>query len=66
LTYSDEILKWLLKTDPYMDHNAACAKREPETGTWLTEGEEYQQWQEQMGSFLWLHSKPGGGKTILW
>lgn len=49
-----------------MEHQAARAKFEPETGTWFIDSEDYLQWKEQAGSFLWLHSSAGCGKTILW
>ena len=66
LLYEDEVFRWLFRTDPFVDHNAARAKWEPETGKWFIDSGEYRQWKKQCDSWLWLHSIPGGGKTILW
>ncbi|KAL9035014.1 MAG: hypothetical protein Q9180_005089, partial [Flavoplaca navasiana] len=39
--------------------------RQPQTGLWLTEGEEFSNWLNTAGSGLWLYGIPGAGKTVL-
>lgn len=62
----NKIFRWLSKTDPFVDHNAARARHEPETGGWLIDSKEYLSWKKASASFLWLHGIPGSGKSILW
>jgi hypothetical protein len=62
----NNIIQWLSHTDPNIDHNAACTRRESQTGNWFINGKDYSQWEKTPGSFLWLYGIPGCGKTILW
>jgi NACHT domain len=59
-----EILKWLNRTDPATNHNAACKKKHDETGKWFLESREFSKWLLPNRS-LWLHGIPGAGKTVL-
>jgi SpoVK/Ycf46/Vps4 family AAA+-type ATPase len=61
----DRIIQWLQYTDPYINHNAACEKREPLTGNWLLQSEDFARWKREPKQFLWLHGIPGCGKTVL-
>ncbi|KAI9761972.1 MAG: hypothetical protein M1840_001501, partial [Geoglossum simile] len=61
----NKILQWLSHTDQATNHVAALDKREPQTGNWFIQGEDYSMWKKLPGSFLWLHGIPGCGKTIL-
>jgi hypothetical protein len=36
-----EIVRWLSSSDPSSNHNAACNKREPQTGNWLIASDEF-------------------------
>ena len=48
------LLKWLsASTDPSINHNRAMEKREPETGNWFLESDEYFDWLSEPG-FVWL------------
>ncbi|KAF8454413.1 hypothetical protein BGX38DRAFT_1173630 [Terfezia claveryi] len=61
-----EVLTWL-SAIPYRDsHVNACEKRMENTCGWLFDREEFQNWQtEETSSLLWVHGKPGFGKTLL-
>jgi hypothetical protein len=59
-----DIHRWLAKTDPKSNHIAACSKHEPGTGEWFISSHEFSYWLLP-GRSLWLHGKPGAGKTVL-
>src|SRR5579859_105414 len=59
-----DVLQWLSKTNPTSNHMAACSKHEPGTGEWFTSSREFTYWLLPRRS-LWLHGKPGAGKTVL-
>ena len=40
-------------------------QRQPDTGLWFLEGEDYAAWKANPASFIWLYGIPGCGKTIL-
>ncbi|KAI9878906.1 MAG: hypothetical protein M1830_010154 [Pleopsidium flavum] len=61
----NKVLNWLSSTDPSKNHNAACAKHEPMTGSWLIESENFRFWLKTVNSVLWLYGIPGCGKTVL-
>ncbi|KAI0261189.1 hypothetical protein BGY98DRAFT_1182447, partial [Russula aff. rugulosa BPL654] len=58
------IHKWLSPTDPSSNHNIACGTYHKKTATWFFEGNIYREWKSK-GSFMWIHGKPGSGKSIL-
>ncbi|CUS12931.1 unnamed protein product, partial [Tuber aestivum] len=60
-----EILKWLNVVDPASNYSSALAVREPGTGSWLLEGDEYKDWKGDRGGVLWLYGIPGCGKSVL-
>ena len=59
------VFNWLFSADPDLNHIAARKKHEPRTGDWLLKCTEFVSWQQSVSSVLWLHGKPGSGKTIL-
>jgi Cdc6-like AAA superfamily ATPase len=61
----NQILRWLVVTDPSPNHNSACQIHEFNTGQWLTNSPEYTEWISGRSQFLWLHGIPGAGKTVL-
>ena len=61
----DKIIQWLQSTDPSTNHNAACEKREPLTGNWLLQSDDFAKWKREPKQLLWLHGIPGCGKTVL-
>ncbi|MCJ1299174.1 hypothetical protein MMC08_001966 [Hypocenomyce scalaris] len=60
-----KIYKWLAAPDPYSNHERARQKHQPDTGKWLLDGQQYNEWKNASSSFLWLHGIPGCGKTLL-
>ena len=53
--YREKIVNWLDAPDPSLNHNKACQARQPKTGLWLLNSNEYQNWRSETGTFLWLH-----------
>ncbi len=62
---SSKIRDWLKAADATVNHNAACAKRHPGTGTWFVKGPIFTNWLTQDNSFLWLNGFAGCGKSVL-
>ena len=62
-----QIVKWLFEKDHNFNQQTAIfkkawASREPETGLWLLEDDEYKRWLAGQSRAIWLH---GGGKLAL-
>jgi ankyrin repeat domain-containing protein 50 len=62
---SDAARDWLKAPDPFSNYNESCEKRNPRTGLWLVSRPVFQRWLEEHHSLLWMHGRPGCGKTIL-
>ena len=62
---SSGLRDWLSPPDAFVDHNAACAKRHPGTGTWLIKDLQFQRWLTGENSVLWLKGFAGSGKSVL-
>jgi Cdc6-like AAA superfamily ATPase len=63
--HEKEIRDWLSAVDPSTNYANALEKRHQGTGAWFIKGQAFVDWNEQSGSFLWLHGIPGCGKTVL-
>ncbi|KAI0968046.1 ankyrin repeat-containing domain protein [Xylaria arbuscula] len=62
----DDFLGWLCKVDHSEIYNGARNKHEDGTCAWLVEhNEKFKTWKTSPSSVLWLHGKPGSGKSIL-
>ncbi|KAL9066249.1 MAG: hypothetical protein Q9161_007706 [Pseudevernia consocians] len=61
-----EILRWV-SSQPYLDHHQQVKKKALSgSGQWLLQDPLYIQWYKQsVSSLLWLHGKPGSGKSTL-
>jgi len=59
------IHKWLSPSDPSTNHNIARGTHHRGTSAWFFEGSIFREW-KTTGSLLWVHGKPGSGKSILW
>lgn len=57
---AQEVLDWLCEVDTNSAHEAACAKRDPQTCGWLFDRPEFRAW-EARGSILWIN---GDGKYL--
>jgi hypothetical protein len=62
---SRDIQDWLKAPDASINHNEACAKKHPGTGTWLVKSDTYTRWLTGRNSFLWLQGFAGCGKSVL-
>ncbi|KAH8986689.1 hypothetical protein EDB92DRAFT_1229619 [Lactarius akahatsu] len=60
-----ELRKWVSPPDPSTNHNIACDASHRQTADWFFEGSKIKEW-KSTGSLLWIHGKPGAGKSILW
>lgn len=61
----ERLSNWLSAPNPSSNLNAARTERQQETGIWLLESPIFRSWIQAPHSLLWLHGKPGCGKTIL-
>ncbi|KAI9432788.1 hypothetical protein H4582DRAFT_2102105 [Lactarius indigo] len=56
--------KWIAPPDPSVNYNTASDVHHEGTAVWCTNGNTLAVWKIS-GSLLWIHGKPGSGKTIL-
>ncbi|KAF8260659.1 hypothetical protein EI94DRAFT_883670 [Lactarius quietus] len=59
-----DIHKWFSPPDPSTNYNTACEVQSEGSTTWFLQGTKFKDWMS-IGSFLWIHGKPGSGKSIL-
>ncbi|KAF7363939.1 hypothetical protein MSAN_01052200 [Mycena sanguinolenta] len=62
---NDSIRSWLKAPDARVNHNTARSLHDDGTGRWLLKLFGYKSWKSASSCFLWLHGKPGAGKTIV-
>jgi len=60
----ESLRKWLSPPDPSTNHNIACGARQKGTAAWFFRGDIFSEW-KSTPSLLWIHGKPGAGKSIL-
>ncbi|KAI9782389.1 MAG: hypothetical protein M1839_005262 [Geoglossum umbratile] len=60
-----EILHWLTPIDYDAQQSDYIGRRQPETGQWLLDSEEFQTWLQTSKQTLYCPGIPGAGKTIL-
>ncbi|KAN0105744.1 hypothetical protein V8E52_010703 [Russula decolorans] len=62
-----DLFGWLSPPDPWKNHHAACISRHRGTAEWFIQGNTFSEWRtsEVPGSLLWVHGKPGAGKSVL-
>lgn len=51
--------------DPSSNYQKALDERHEGTGVWFIESKKFAKWRTKPNSFLWLHGKPGSGKSVL-
>ncbi|KAH9006019.1 hypothetical protein EDB83DRAFT_750303 [Lactarius deliciosus] len=56
--------KWFSPPDPSTNYNIACKAYHKGTTAWFFEGSVFRNW-ESTASLLWVHGKPGAGKSII-
>ncbi|KAH8977721.1 hypothetical protein EDB92DRAFT_2108475 [Lactarius akahatsu] len=59
-----ELRKWVAPPDPSVNYNTASGAHHEGTAEWCTKGNTLANWKAS-GSLLWIHGKPGAGKSIL-
>ncbi|KAI0270842.1 hypothetical protein BGY98DRAFT_1179736, partial [Russula aff. rugulosa BPL654] len=59
-----DLRKWLSPSDPSINHNIACSAHRKQRAEWFFKGSIFTKWKSD-GLFLWLHGKPGSGKSVL-
>lgn len=59
------ILRSFGNIDPCQNQKMSIKLRQPGTGSWLIESQEYRDWCQTGNRKLWLYGIPGAGKTIL-
>ncbi|KAF8257304.1 hypothetical protein EI94DRAFT_1818349 [Lactarius quietus] len=55
---------WLSPADPSTNHNIARTAQHEGTEVWFFQGSIFTQWKSN-GSLLWIHGKPGSGKSVI-
>ena len=65
LLISSDLRDWLKAPDATIEHNAACAKKHPGTGTWLVKSPQFSRWLTEENSLMWLNGFAGSGKSVL-
>ncbi|KAH8977019.1 hypothetical protein EDB86DRAFT_3110254 [Lactarius hatsudake] len=59
-----KIRRWLSPPDPSVNYNTAREAYQEGTAAWFFQCSIFKEW-ELVGSLLWVHRKPGSGKSIL-
>jgi hypothetical protein len=59
------LLDWLTTINHALQQSDFINRRQPETGQWLLDSEEYQTWLQATNKTLFCPGIPGAGKTIL-
>jgi len=49
-----KMLQWLSISDPSVHHNRAIQQREPGTGEWLLDSDEYKRWKTRSRGLGWI------------
>ncbi|KAH9060256.1 hypothetical protein EDB87DRAFT_622937 [Lactarius vividus] len=55
---------WLSPADPSTNHNIARKAQHKGTAVWFFRGSIFIEWRST-GSLLWIHGKPGSGKSVI-
>ncbi|KAH9069615.1 hypothetical protein EDB83DRAFT_440553 [Lactarius deliciosus] len=60
----ENLRKWQSPPDPSTNHNIAGDRQHEGTAEWFFETNQFENWR-LTGSLLWIHGKPGSGKSVL-
>ncbi|KAH9060271.1 hypothetical protein EDB87DRAFT_623618 [Lactarius vividus] len=55
---------WLSPADPSTNHNIARKAQNKGTAVWFFQGSIFVEW-KSTGSVMWIHGKPGSGKSVI-
>ncbi|KAI9432639.1 hypothetical protein BJY52DRAFT_1231784 [Lactarius psammicola] len=59
-----DLRKWIAPPDPSVNFNTASGAHHKGTAAWCTKGNTLVDWKTS-GTLLWIHGKPGSGKSVL-
>ncbi|KAN0139406.1 hypothetical protein V8E53_002907 [Lactarius tabidus] len=57
--------RWLSPADPSTNHIIAGKAHSEGTAVWFCKGRIFIEWKSS-GRLLWIHGKPGSGKSVIW
>ncbi|KAH9039450.1 hypothetical protein EDB83DRAFT_1718302 [Lactarius deliciosus] len=60
----ETLRRWQSAPDPSTNHNFARDRQHEGTAEWLIKDDKFGEW-KVTGSLLWIHGKPGSGKSVL-
>ncbi|KAN0136189.1 hypothetical protein V8E53_006049 [Lactarius tabidus] len=60
----ESLRQWQSPSDPSTSHNFASDRQHEGTADWFCGGSNFGEW-KLAGSLLWIHGKPGSGKSVL-
>ncbi|KAH9167680.1 hypothetical protein EDB89DRAFT_1890367 [Lactarius sanguifluus] len=60
----ESLRKWQSPLDPSTTHNIVGDRQHEGTAQWFLESNQFENW-KLTGSLLWIHGKPGSGKSVL-
>ncbi|KAI0271929.1 hypothetical protein BGY98DRAFT_1179309, partial [Russula aff. rugulosa BPL654] len=60
----ENLREWLSPPDPSINHNIARKAYHKGTASWFFQGGIFREWKSSP-SLLWIHGKPGSGKSVL-
>ena len=64
-TKRQSIMKSFGNLDPGKNQRMSMRLRQPGTGLWFIESQEFRRWSQMENAKLWLYGIPGAGKTVL-
>ncbi|KAH9165746.1 hypothetical protein EDB89DRAFT_1818485, partial [Lactarius sanguifluus] len=60
----EKLRRWQSPPDPSTNHNFASDRQHEGTAEWFIRNHKFVEW-KVTGSLLWIHGKPGSGKSVL-
>ncbi|KAN0130191.1 hypothetical protein V8E53_011948 [Lactarius tabidus] len=60
----ESLRRWVTSPDPSTNHNIACGIQHVGSAQWFFQGGIFAEW-KSIGALLWIHGKPGSGKSII-
>ncbi|KAH9978330.1 hypothetical protein BJV74DRAFT_141737 [Russula compacta] len=60
-----DVKGWLSPPDPWQNYNIQHDAHHDGTATWFIDGDTFTEWKSSPCSLLWIHGKPGSGKSVI-
>ncbi|KAJ7135735.1 ankyrin repeat-containing domain protein [Mycena epipterygia] len=61
----DKLIEWLSPLNFFPRQAEIFSNRQPGTGEWLLEDDDFKLWKASLGGTIWCRGIPGAGKTVL-